>query len=689
MYLSKITFRNWKGYQNAEVNFPEPHEDKNIVLIGAPNGFGKTSFFEGIVLALFGRQGLPLIARSPLTSEADDRLDTSYSKFLEGALHKAEGCRNANISLTFGSNDGDDSETVTISRTWHFNDARKFKQYDEEVKIFEGEARRLVGPETTDGEERREWFQNYVAKKFIPFYLASFFLFDGEEVGEFATSDMSDQVRRGIEGLLGIPILRDLSSDLEQYAKSKKQKSGNVSNREYEAQLSENEGLELLLKKTEVEISELASEIESKEQRRDSLTREITNSGHDSAADIQELAEKQGRLEEALRAEEAKFGNILTGDLPLALVGAKKRNGLKDRLTAERKRREWIAGKSQGDANLKKFLIGLNESLAGVEPQLREKQTKGVIKAVNSSWESLWYPEPEGMAEDLRHDYLDTDNLGLTLSKLNSLDQIGMRDLEASVKEQRIINENRKIVESKLRSLEETGPEFELKRGELIQINEGLSKLNQQKGSLVREKEAKKAQLDQGKIKLGRIVQQLDSTQPQIRRTLRAQKVIAAIENIIADAVPTQINAIKKAMSQAYAAISRKKGLVSTIEIDEDCKVSLLTRNGTDAKDFDLSAGEKQIFTQSLIYAVSTVSERAFPMLIDTPLARLDREHRLGVLNHLAKRKNQIILLSTNTEVVGESLAEIDDNIQAKFMLNWEQVSSELGVTTIHKGYFE
>ena len=88
--------------------------------------------------------------------------------------------------------------------------------------------------------------------------------------------------------------------------------------------------------------------------------------------------------------------------------------------------------------------------------------------------------------------------------------------------------------------------------------------------------------------------------------------------------------------------------------------MQLLNTDGVDVRAYDLSAGEKQIFTQSLISAVSSVSGRMFPMLIDTPLGRLDIEHRKGVLRHLANREHQVILLSTNTEVAGEYLREIE-----------------------------
>ena len=119
--------------------------------------------------------------------------------------------------------------------------------------------------------------------------------------------------------------------------------------------------------------------------------------------------------------------------------------------------------------------------------------------------------------------------------------------------------------------------------------------------------------------------------------------------------------------------MAHKKHLVERIYIDENCDVKLLNSGNVDVRGYDLSAGEKQIFTQSLISAVSSVSGRGYPMLIDTPLGRLDIEHRKGVLRHLANREHQVILLSTNTEVVGEYLREIEANVQKRYVLNFER----------------
>ena len=52
MYLSRLTLKNWRSYADATFEFNEPTERKSVVLIGAMNGHGKTSF---LFLRLFER----------------------------------------------------------------------------------------------------------------------------------------------------------------------------------------------------------------------------------------------------------------------------------------------------------------------------------------------------------------------------------------------------------------------------------------------------------------------------------------------------------------------------------------------------------------------------------------------------------------------------------------------------------
>jgi DNA sulfur modification protein DndD len=65
VYLKSIVLRDWKVYApEVQFDFPEPGRRKNVVIIGAKNGFGKTSLLEAIIFGLYGRDAMPLVARA-------------------------------------------------------------------------------------------------------------------------------------------------------------------------------------------------------------------------------------------------------------------------------------------------------------------------------------------------------------------------------------------------------------------------------------------------------------------------------------------------------------------------------------------------------------------------------------------------------------------------------------------------
>ena len=84
-----------------------------------------------------------------------------------------------------------------------------------------------------------------------------------------------------------------------------------------------------------------------------------------------------------------------------------------------------------------------------------------------------------------------------------------------------------------------------------------------------------------------------------------------------------------------------------------------------------LSAGEKQIFIMALYQVLSQLNKINVPYIVDTPFARIDKEHRGKILNQFFKKLNgQIIILSTDEEIVGEYQDSISDIVANTFVLN-------------------
>ena len=311
MYISQIVVRDWKSFTAASFEFPAPTSDANIILIGAPNGYGKTSLFEAVVLGIFGREGLPLIARSPFSGNDKERLATSYKAFLEKALHRGAtdaGRNSCSVKIKFVN---DDDELLEIQRIWHFSDAGVYRPQDEEVHIYYGDIRKAAGPRGLMGNDRLEWFRDYIAENLLPFTLAHFFMFDGEQVSILAEREMSAQVRAGIEGLLGIPLLKQLAKDLRAYAEVRRRESPNVSDRTIERLELERDQLTIDHEKKAARLREIEPTLARLKGERETLTRELASFGAGSQALLQEQFEQIKNYERSIEEERGKLEDLL------------------------------------------------------------------------------------------------------------------------------------------------------------------------------------------------------------------------------------------------------------------------------------------------------------------------------------------------------------------------------------------
>lgn len=149
-------------------------------------------------------------------------------------------------------------------------------------------------------------------------------------------------------------------------------------------------------------------------------------------------------------------------------------------------------------------------------------------------------------------------------------------------------------------------------------------------------------------------------------------------------ATAAKIDRLSQLVTDSFRYLLRKKSLVERVIIDPgDFSITLVDTAGNTVPKDRLSEGEKQIFAISVLWGLSQASARPLPAIIDTPMGRLDAEHR----NQLVERyfphaSHQVIILSTDTEIECEYFERLQKHIARAYHI----VRSKTGVK--HDGQY-
>nr|WP_259284698.1 DNA sulfur modification protein DndD [Pseudomonas sp. 1079] len=283
------------------------------------------------------------------------------------------------------------------------------------------------------------------------------------------------------------------------------------------------------------------------------------------------------------------------------------------------------------------------------------------------------------------HELSDTQRFSITHRLQNDVGSLQQRAADLVITLQETDNQIESARENIARAPDEKVliPLFK----EQGQLQGRLSALEEQKSVMAEEAKALLARLSVAARQLDDLYTEIAESQEEERLTGLAQNAKDVLKEFSTRA---RIEKLKELESQFYTSfngLARKEDRNLSIQIDPNTfEVVLIDDEGITLRKEELSAGEKQIFAISILEALARTSGRSLPVVIDTPLGRLDSVHRKKLVeNYFPKTSHQVIILSTDTEIDYAFYEGLQGSISHSYHLVY---NPETRSTQAEEGYF-
>jgi len=107
------------------------------------------------------------------------------------------------------------------------------------------------------------------------------------------------------------------------------------------------------------------------------------------------------------------------------------------------------------------------------------------------------------------------------------------------------------------------------------------------------------------------------------------------------------------------------------ILLDNNFNINVFDKNKRAMDILSSSSGQKQVIATALIWGISEYISEEIPMIIDTPLGRLDEKNQSLILNQFyPNASSQVLILPTPSELRHDGFDDLKDEISQIFTLS-------------------
>ena len=646
MKFKSIAIENVFSYHGLK-HFDFENKDEPIALIIGENGFGKTSFINSVKIALHGlNKDILHIGNQTLSKE--DFVVGNAKKNFSGMLNrkaKLEGLNEAKISITI-----DDDDLLIVKRTFTLSGT----SYIESLMLYDEEQNLLA-----QGDDA----QDIINQKISP-TMARFFFFDGEKIQTIADFSHKEFTKM-LEDVLELDIYDQMISDAEHLIRK--------------------------INKAELD-TKLIAEVEKKELLHDTIKAKIISTeellAHEQKVVLKEMGEEQRALNNKLKKLKSRF------QAPL--------NDVKEALLKATETRQTLISQMK-QVTLIQLPLLLNQSLhkqvsKDIYENYRGKvqidttllQTKkeqlmqllsemGNTDKISQAFDNIFQPSSKNQSVSFadpfkiekQFDALPKIDLKVLLSLLSSNAQ------EIKELENEIASLEHKIEEDK----KEYAEDFVL----ATKINENIIRqtvkcedIEAKILSLTTEEKVLRKEL--GKLTMLEHKNVLANAKLQ---TLRS--IITVSTEMKQKIKKDKRENLEKSINMKFKQLKKEGYEADKIILDEKFNINLYDKEGNAMDILSSSSGQKQIIATALIWGISEYISEDIPMIIDTPLGRLDEKNQSLILNEFYPEvSKQVIILPTPSELKHEGFKILTKHVSQTFILSNAGSATSVEEADIH-----
>ena len=625
MKFKSIEIENFGPYFGLNKINLETNSNSPVILIHGENERGKTSLLHAFRWCLYGR--------------TKDHSNRQINELNFANWDAAESGQDFKVSVTLVLSTEDNEITLTrsylVSRINKFGDARKT---DTKVECLAKNGNAYASEDV-----------QILINDLLPEDISEFFLFDGESLRDFEEKLSADSlvatefVKDSIEKALGLPALTLIVDHLNILR--------NTVNKELKDFFKQKGLSENLLR----EISQVEAYISIKEKNINELNYQIEISNRrikelkpliDANATLKEKYELRNSLAESISKSETE--NLIYSSeiaqmigkfwLPANTLIARTKEVIESEIDSITKNMFDIS-----DDNFRRTII-----IRTLESNLCEfcHQSLAPEEIVNLKKELVELDRVVGNDKSLRSRF---ESLS---AKKNNFRLFG--DTKSEI--ERIKIKDKQILSNKIR--------IESWKSELKRLDEILDKITYD-SSLEREYQSElglveksKAEIpivlrkvEEDKLTLSKLNSQLNkdsSTESPLQHKI---DLIDLQIRIFSDAITSfrekMRSEIEKSATKIFKVLTSEKQY-DKLKINESYFLQILDDNNRVVR--TRSQGAEQLVTMSLIGALIECSVREAPVIMDTPLGRLDTTHGSNILKWIPEMSSQVMLFVTSRE---------------------------------------